>query len=325
MFLLYKNSFRIASNKELNEFISYMIELGANYINFLINRNKIYLPVHIEPKDAAVDVLAELFIQENHILIKFNDFFRNNLNDKKFNSEEELEPYMRGFIYTVIQNNILALYKDNDRFTYNLFRNVRKTLKNLDYCVTMHFSDKYVSRSEYVNKSDKIAEKEDLMKLVSTKGISKYVFEIGKFLVKFFDILDGEKEFSNIVRLSDLISVMKSFITMEYINRNGEETESEHISDRINIKYILEDARLSFGVKLNKYINKNNLSQKFKDCMYIIIDEIITDYNLGNQRRSVMELMKEHYQNNDKYLFYKIQYCIEMFEQEIAQFIEEDR
>lgn len=324
MFLLYKNKFKVSSIKELNEFISFVLELGENYISFLINRNRIYLPVHIDSKDAAVDLLAELFVLKKDVLIKFDDFFINNFNDRKFCSNEEFEPYLRGFVYTVIQNNIQSIYKENDKLAYNLYRNVKEVLKNLDYCITTHFSDKYVSKTNVHKNVENIPEKESLMKLVNLAGIGKYVFEVKKFIIEFFDLLEKQNEYANVVRLSDLISVMKSLITVEYLNQNGAVTEGEHITERVNVKYILEDVKLAFSGKLNKYISKNNLSQKFGDCMYNIIEEVMSEYNSGNQRRSVLDLMKEHFKDDDKYLFYKVQYCLEMFEQEIARFIEED-
>lgn len=320
MYHLFKNNFIIGSNIELNSFVNSILEIGETYICFLITKNRMYLPDNINPKDAAVDTLAELFILKENKLIKFFDFFNNNFTANKIKSEIEFENYLKGFIYTVIQNNLVSLYKNNDIFSYNILRCIKEAVSGLNYFVSVHFSDKYISKVENPMITDFFADKDDLFKLVNNNKISNDIFVMKNFLRNLFDALDNQNVLSHTIRLNDLLYVVKSIFAQEYVSRNGASSESEHISERVNVKYILEDARFSFYEKLNKYVCKNNLSKKFTESMYNIIEEVINDFNEGNKRQSVRDLMLKHYIEDDKQIFYRIQYCVSMFENEIAKY-----
>ena len=319
MHRLYLNKFRVSSQFELNEFISYILILGENYIRFLILKNRLFLPLNINAKDAAVDTLAEIFLVKENVLVKFSEFFSNNFKNLNFESDDEFEPYLRGFVYSVIQNNLPELYKNNDNSTYHIYRNLKIHLKKDDYNIEQRFSDKYISKTLKIDDGKPVVGKEDLIRIISTHRLGKEVMDINNFISKLFDILDNQNEFSNSIRLNDLVSVIKSYFVMDFLGSNGKESESEHISDRVNIKYILEDAKYIFAEKLNKYVNKNNLSKKFYECMYNIVDDIANELYAGNERPSVLTLMKEHFGEEDKTKFNKVQYCVEMFESEIAK------
>ncbi len=324
MYPLYKNGFRVASIKELNEFVNKILELGEDYIAFMMMRNRIYLPMQIEPKDAAVDVLAELFTVEDGVLIKFADFFESHSLKDSIQVREKYDSVLRSFIYAIIQNRIQLVYKDNDKITCSLIRNINAALKHLEFSVTLHFSDKYISRRHDFNSECEIADRDNLINIISMNGIGKCVYDTRRFISELFDILEKQVEFADALRMSDLTAVMRHIIMSEYLNRDGAASLSAHISERLNVKYMLEEVKMVFREKLEKYIIKNNLSENFGVCMYNVAAEVSEAYYNGIQRRSVMELMKEYFQDDDTNLFYKVQYCLELYDREIIQLIEYD-
>lgn len=325
MFNLYKNNFKAIERTEINRFILSILGIAENYIKFLISRNKIYLPVHIEPKDAAIDLIAELFTIENDILIRFKDFFNNNFTCGEIRNEEDFEKYLRGFIYTVIQNNLINFYRENDPITYHIHRNINEAVKNLNYFTSIHFSDKYLSPNPEFDINNVSLDKEELINFIYSNNLEKNIINMRLFIKSLFEELENSKDYPVCIRISDLVSAVKSILAIEFINKNGAATQKEHMAEKINIKFLLEDVRFNFNEKLNKYCSKNNLSKIFKEGMYNIIDEIIGDMNSGNKRKSVMELMRAHFKRNENSTFYKIQYCIELFEEEITKYVQKEQ
>lgn len=316
---LYISGFRVNSIEEYNAFIRRILFMGESYLKFLISKNKIFLPVHIEPKDAAVDLLAEIFTQENNILIKFKDFFENNLSDSQIQSEEDFEKYLRGFLYTVIRNNLINIYRDNDPVTYNIYRNIKETVKSLNYCISIHFSDKYIQTDSNLNFTDPIPEKEDLINLVYSKGLAQEVINIRRFIELLFNELNLSNRFSPLIRLSDLAGVIKSILVSNLSIRTNGHGTNDLISGNLNVKFTLESVRYAFIEKLDKYAFKNKLSKNFLNSMYCLTEEVMGDLSEGNKRKSVLELQKMHFQSEDKTLFNKVQYCVEMLEEEITK------
>lgn len=319
MIFLFINSFKANNKKELNEFILKVLELGELYIKFLISKNKLYLPGHLDPKDAAIDLLAELFVTEDDCLLKFRDFFQNNFSGTEINNETDFERYLRGFIYTVIQNNLQNIYRDNDPVTFNIYRNIKQAVIDLDYHTSMHFSDKYIHAEIEIDFHKEISDREGLLNIVYSNNLHKNISNIKYFVNSLLECLKKSEKYAAAVRMSDLVSAIKSLFAYNYAGIDNNSTDKDSLLDKLNLKFILDDVKYSFTEKLNRYISKNELSKNFKECMYNIIDEIIFDLNEGNSRKSVMELVKKHYKTDDKKIFYKVQYCVELFEGEIAR------
>jgi hypothetical protein len=325
MLSLYKNDYNIYNNKELNDFTISVLKIGENYLKFLISRNKIYLPEHLNPKDAAVDLLAELFILEGTVLYKFRNFFQNNFFNIIIETEEELEIYIRGFIYSVIQNNLTKLYKENDSFTYSIIRNIKEAVTSLNLYTSQHFSDIYIHLTDKIVFQKDIPDKEMILSIVYRNNISNLVINIKQFIQTFFKILATHVTFDPAVRFSDLVSAVKSILVAEYVSRDGASDKNQQISEKLNIKFILDEARCNFSEIFVNYTIKKKLSQNFSECMYSIIDEIISDFSEGNLRQSVLVLMKTHFKSSDTKLFYKIQYCVELFEGEVVELIKKEK
>lgn len=324
MYCLYQSNFEFKDIVQYNTFVKRILFIGEQYIKFLVSKNRIYLPVTIDYKDASVDLLAEIFKKENKVLVRFQNFFNNNFNDRVLH-ENEYDNYLQGFIAAIIQNNLIKFYKDNDPTTYNIYRNLREAAINLGFVITVHFSDKYVQLYEYMKSDKQIPEREELSLLVNSNGINGLVSNIPQFMEKLFEVLRNSNEFSPAARLSDLVNIVKAILANDFLINLGKNEFNTYIDEKININIILENIEHKYYQKLKKYITKNKLSQTFQESMYSLIDEVILDYKEGNSRRSVKELQKSHFGNDDKYLFYKVQYCMELFESEIINYYKEEQ
>jgi len=319
MFNHYLNNFLISDRKESNIFIQDILFIGESYINFLISKNKIYLPDHISSKDATVDLLAEIFYLENDVFVKFDNFFKNNFTGNLPLKESDFENYLRGFIYSIIQNNLTKIYKDSDPLTYNICRNIKESVKTLGLYFTNHFSDKYIHFEKTIELICEATEREDLILIIYKNKLNTLLHNIPAFLDALFKILKNQTNICQAVRFHDLVFSIKSILCNDFINTNGNSRINENISEEINLKFFLDDIRYSFSEKLEKYVLKNNLSQNFYECMYNIINDIIEEYKNGSGRKSILKLTKQYFNSDDKNLFYKVQYCVELFENEIIK------
>jgi len=319
-----KRNFNFHNIGELNDFIKYILDIGEYYIKFLISKGRIYLSPDIDAKDAAVDLLAELFTAENNNLIKFSNFF-DDISNRSNLTNDELDRYLRSFVYTIIQNNLPELYRTYDPATYHILRNVKLAVKNLNYFTVSHFSGKYIHKVQTIPPDSVLPDRDELKNIIILNNLEKDVINLKIFIEKLFLVLDNSSKYAPAVYLHDVCSVIKGVFASEFITRDGAATEAEHISEKTNIRFILDDVKFTFSGKLEKYILKNNLSQNFGECIYMIVDEIIDDLNEGNTRQSVLELMKTHFKSSEKSLFYKVQYCIELFESEIIKHIQTEK
>lgn len=320
-----ESKFEIHRADELNEFVLKTLDIGENYLKFLSSKGRLYLSPDIEPKDAAVDLLAEVFTIENNTLVKFRDFFENNFSKEDISKKEDFERFLRSFIYTVIQNNLPDLFRENDSSAYHIYRNVKSAVRNLNYFISLHFSGKCIHKNEKLHPESNIPDREELILIINDNKLGKEIYNLKIFIRSLFEILAASDVYISAAYLNDVCSIIKSIFASDFINRDGAATESEHISELTNIKFILDDIKFSFTGKLEKYASKNNLSQNFAQCIYNIVDEIIGDFNAGKARRSVLDLMKTHLNSSDKHLFYKVQYCIELLETEIIKHFETEK
>ncbi|MFA5012009.1 MAG: hypothetical protein WC644_08665 [Ignavibacteria bacterium] len=313
------NNFRYATRQELDSFINENLDLGESYIAFLVQEMGHYLPDNISPRDAAIDLLAEIFQTENNVLIKFRHFFEHNLAYANMNSEEEYRKYIQAFIFKIIQNNLPQLFKSSDSPSFHVIRNLNEAISDLGLKTEFHFSDKYIYMSEYNKADSPPAGRDDLISIVNRAGFMKDVINTKLFVKKLLNDLEHQRIFTNKVKFNDLVYVCKYFSTLDYINVMKNEQEDESISTKLNIKFILDEAYFAFDEAFRKYLNKKNMSEKFTECMYNIINDIVEEYKEGNQRDSVLNLTVKHFGASDKNICNKVQYCIDMFENELIK------
>lgn len=313
------NNFRYSSRSELDGFINDILDLGESYISFMIHEGGLYLPDNLSPRDAAVDLLAEIFTTKDNVLIKFRHFFENNFQSANIVSEEEYRKYIQAFVFKVIQNNLPQIYRAEDSPSFHIIRNLNEAITDLKLFTEYHFSDKYIFLSCHNFASRLPAGRDDLISIVNHAGFMKDVLNTKLFVKKLFCEIENQTAFANKVKFNDLVYVCKYFSTLGYINEMKNEQEDENISTRLNIKFILDEAYFSFDKVFRKYLNKKNLSEKFAGCMYNLINDIMEEYNAGNQRDSVSNLAVKHFGVSEKNLCNKVQYCIDIFEEEFIK------
>lgn len=313
------NKFRYDSRSELDSFINDILDLGESYISFLVQETGHYLPENLSSRDAAVDLLAEIFKTENNTLVKFLHFFEHKFASANLNSEEEYQKYIQAFIFKIIQNNLPQIYKTEDAPAFHVIRNINEAISDLNLSVEFHFSDKYIYTAEN-NKADlQTAGRDDIINLVNRSGFMKDVVNTKLFVKKLLDELANHTAYSGKLKFNDLVYVCKYFSTLDYINEMKNEQEDENLTTKLNLKFILNDTYFSFERIFGKYLNKNNLPEKFAGCMYNLINDIMEEYSAGNQRDSVLNLIVKHFGKSDKNLCNKVQYCIDMFENEFIK------
>lgn len=313
------NNFRYSSRSELDGFINDILDLGESYIAFLIQEAGHYLPENLSPRDATVDLLAEIFTTEDNVLVKFRHFFEHNFDSEKFDSEGEYQKYIQAFIFKIIQNNLPQIYKTEDSPSFHIIRNLNEAISDLKLSTEYHFSDKYIYISGNNTANLLPAGRDDLIKIVNHAGFMKDVVNIKMFVEKLLVEIENQTAFANKIQFNDLVYVCRYFSTLDYVNEMKNEQEDENISTKLNIKFILDEAYFSFDKAFRNYINKKNLSEKFAGCMYNLINDIMEEYSTGNQRDSVLNLTVKHFGASEKNLCNKVQYCIDMFENEFVK------
>lgn len=313
------NNFQYSTRSELDGFINDILDLGESYIAFLIQEKGHYLPENLSPRDAAVDLLSEIFTTEDNVLIKFRHFFEHNFASAEIDSKEEYQKYIQAFIFKVIQNNLPQIYKTEDSPSFHIIRNLNEAISDLKLFTEYHFSDKYIYISGNNTANRLPADRDDLIRIINHAGFMKDVVNTKMFIKKLFDEIENQPAFSNKIKFNDLVYVCRYFSTLDYVNEMKNEQEDEDISTKLNIKFILDEAYFSFDKAFRNYINKKNLSEKFAGCMYNLINDIMEEYSAGNQRDSVLNLTVKHFGASENNLSNKVQYCVDMFENEFVK------
>ncbi len=146
MYELYKENFVFKSVQELNSFVSGILAISEQYIGYLQYIGKIYLPDDTDSYDVAIDVTAELFKNENNTLILFRNYF-DSLEQKPEN-EENFERYLKSYLYAIIQNNLINIFRQYDPVTFKVIRNLKLAVKSNGYKTVSLFTDKYIYEGE---------------------------------------------------------------------------------------------------------------------------------------------------------------------------------
>lgn len=321
MYELYKKGFRVGNTIQLNCFVKETIFIGETYIKFLLSKNRIHLPLYLDAKDASIDLLAEIFTIEDNVIIKFRSFFDehfpNKLNETEYNNN------LYGFIAKIIQNNLIGLYRDHDPLLNSIYRNIKEAAVGLGFNINIHFTDKYIYKGTF-NNSKPIADRDELFNLINTSGLATIVHQTKQFVEELFLVIANNDTFADAIRLSDVTSIVKSFFAANLVSSISNNYTDRIINDNIHLNFLLDNILSDYLDKLNKYVTKNSLPKNFYKCMYNLINEVISDFKEGNVRKSVLDLQKTYFNTDDRRLFYKVQYCIDMLESDIARSLKEE-
>lgn len=318
MYELYRNDFKVESRIQLNKFVSEIVSIAREYINYLIYKNKIYLPDELTSYDAAIDLVAELFSIKNDKLITFSYHFKN-LKPKP-RTKAEFERALKSYICSIVQNNLLGLYKICDPVTFKILRNIKKAIREREYYVTSYFTDKYIHRKPVDFKKGECIHRELLLTLY-LKNDGSIDVNVTKIIDALFGIIEIQKEYLPAIALQDLVYILKELITIkteDYIkNFKSEEP-------KVFYKLLIQKLRKEFIFKIKKYLDKKNFSENDCKCVYNIIEEVLNHYENFTCRPSVRELVETHYRGKNKNSFSnKIEYVLSLLSTEILKNIEE--
>jgi hypothetical protein len=322
MYKLYLAGFRVGSRKQMNEFVSDVVCIAKDYINYLVYKNKLYLPEGLTSYDCAIDVTAELFNVEKDVFTVFASHFKKIKPKPK--SEKDFTPVFKSYICSIVQNNLLNIYKINNPVTFKLLRNIKNAYKDNGYTETFLFTDKYIHRKPVDFNSAECMDKEHMLKLfLSNNGINDY--SATELLELLFKIIEEQNEYLHTVAVSDVLYIYKEISAVKTAKLMQNEIKSDEI--RIHYKFLIQDIKKNFILKIKKYFCKKNFSENECSCIYKIVDEVLNNYVNGEERDSVRVLVEKYYTGTDKpAMANKAEYVINLLNSEfIANIEREDR
>lgn len=218
--------------------------------------------------------------------------------------------------------NLTHIYKLTDPVTNKLLRNLKFACKEENYITTEIFSNKYLHRKPVNFESSECIEKDVLLRLILSKNGFKHP-SAKDFINYVFDIIEAQKEYLHAMPLNDILNIYKEIVSLE-ARTHFIFPESRAESD-IHFKLLLEEIKKGFVLKLNKYLNKKNFSEKERACVYSIIDEVINCYTNGIARDSVKELVRRFNGKDAGNSFcYKIEYLISLLNSDIISLLERE-
>ena len=140
MYDVYRNNFAIKSAGQVNAFVDSVLAISNKYLNYLVSKNRIYIPLDLSVYDCSVDLLAELFKIENNCFTRIEKYFSSLENKPR--TEEEYNHYLKTFIYTCVQNSLADMYKHSDPVTYKIIRNIKYAIDTGNYKTTVLLTGK---------------------------------------------------------------------------------------------------------------------------------------------------------------------------------------
>jgi hypothetical protein len=318
MTIHYKNGFYVKDNHSLNSFAAEIIKVSENYIKFLIYRGRISNLGNLNTFDTALDLMAELFKVENGYLIYFKRHFEKL--ETIPNSEEEYTKALKQFVYGATLNNLTHIYKLTDPVANKLLRNLKAAYKEENYLVTEIFLNKYIHKKDVDFGSKECMDRDILLNQIIAKNGTTHP-TAKDFLKYVFEILESQNQYLQAISLNDLLQIYKEVFSRKCRN---EFIETE-ISSEIHYKLLFEELRKGFILKLNNYLNKKKFSEKERNCIYSIVEEVINCYLNGTQRDSVKELVKRYYGiNGTNSVCYKAEYVIGLLNSEIITLMQKE-
>ena len=314
----HKNRFYVEDNKSLNRFVSGVIKISEEYIRFLIYRGRISSLGNLSPFDTAVDLLAELFKVENGCLVYFKRHFEKL--DTIPGSEEEYTKALKQFIYSATLNNLTHIYKLIDPVANKLLRNLKAAYRGENYLVTEIFLNKYVHKKDVAFASKECIDRDTLLNRIIAKNWTVQA-TAKEFLACVFDVLESQDQYLQAISLNDLLNIYKELFAI----KGKTDFIGEKVSSDIHHKLLFEEIRKGFVVKLNNYLVKKRFSEKERNCIYNIIDDVINCYLNGTQRDSVKELVNRYYgKNGTDSVCYRAEYAIGLLNSEIITLMQKE-
>lgn len=319
LFDFYQKGFVFGSLSELNVFIRHCVSIVENYLGFLSYKGKLFVPMDLSLYDAAIDITAELFRYENDVLVRFKSFF-DKIEEKPV-TEDDFNAILKSFLFASARRNLISIYKDSDPFTAKIIRNLNLGLDKSDYFITEMFSDRYIHLNEIDFSEKEYCGRDELLKIAGRNYDKINLKNTGTYLRSLLDVIAMQEEYAAAVAFNDIVFLYKYLVTENnnYINKNIFAAEPE---SGLHYKFLTEEIRRGFSIKLKRYFLKKNYSENEQDCMYKAIDEYLNGILNGGMNKGASELTREFFPDGD---FLKnrnrVEYCIEMLIGEMAALI----
>lgn len=320
MFEIYQSGFYIENKQSLNRFALTIVRISEEYVKYLVNKGKLISLGDLDSYDIAVDLTAELFTTENGHLVHFKRFFEGV--DSPPQTEEEFLVLLNKFVYSSLWHRLINIFKITDPATNKLHRNLSATLKEKQYLITDLFTNKYIHRKPIDFESGRCMETDLLLNMLRSRNGHKNQ-TTSSFLDFIFEVIESQSEYLHAIPYTEILKVYKEYFVLNY--NAGFEHAVSSPEMNIYLKLFFEEIDKRFKVKLNKYINKKKFSEKERECIYYIVEDVINCYINGINRDSVKELAKKYYKGEiTNSLCYKIEYVIDMLNSEIASLIQRE-
>jgi len=327
IYRIYKQGFRFEDRAELNRFVEYCVKTAERYISFLIRKGKIFLPFDIKPFDAAIDLTAELFKRERNALVLFAKYF--NSLDQPPENEEDCLTHLKSFLFSILQQNLIELFKSNDPLTYKIMRNIRDAAspkspsKGGGIKITPLFSTALVHRKEIEFDNRLYPDRDELLNLIYASGKPNFD-NMPEFLKSLFDVLEANEQYLPAANFNDLVFVYKTLVINKYSEQLQQQSKSADGYAGVGYKFLFEDFKQKFHLKLKKYAVKTNISDDKAQRMYFIADDVLNSFLNGCRRKSISELTKEYFPGDENKYFNKVEYCVQILTQELIQLLREE-
>ena len=311
MYELYKENFVFKSVQELNSFVSGILAISEQYIGYLQYIGKIYLPDDTDSYDVAIDVTAELFKNENNTLILFRNYF-DSLEQKPEN-EENFERYLKSYLYAIIQNNLINIFRQYDPVTFKVIRNLKLAVESNGYKTVSLFTDKYIYEGEIDYNKGEYIDRDTLLNALYADKFSPRI-SLPELLKKVFSILESKNEYLNAVSFCDIVSIYKDILAADY----RAEIPKNDYDEKLHYKFLMEDLKNKFYLQIKKYFLKKNISKKEQDCIYNVIDDVMSSYLNGTKHDSIKKLVDRHFIGlNGNHYYNKVEYLINIINKKI--------
>ncbi len=311
MYELYKENFVFKSVQELNSFVSGVLAISEQYIGYLQYIGKIYLPDDTDSYDVAIDVTAELFKNENNTLILFRNYF-DSLEQKPEN-EENFDRYLKSYLYAIIQNNLINIFRQYDPVTFKVIRNLKLAVESNGYKTISLFTDKYIYEGEIDYNKGEYIDRDTLLNALYADKFSPKI-SLPELLKKVFSILESKNEYLNAVSFCDIVSIYKDILAADY----RAEIPKNDYDEKLHYKFLMEDLKNKFYLQIKKYFLKKNISKNEQNCIYNVIDDVMDSYLNGTKHDSIKKLVDRHFIGlNGNHYYNKVEYLINIINKKI--------
>ncbi len=135
-----------------------------------------------------------------------------------------------------------------------------------------------------------------------------------ELLKKVFSILESKNEYLNAVSFCDIVSIYKDILAADY----RAEIPKNDYDEKLHYKFLMEDLKNKFYLQIKKYFLKKNISKKEQDCIYNVIDDVMSSYLNGTKHDSIKKLVDRHFIGlNGNHYYNKVEYLINIINKKI--------